>query len=130
MERRRFRMGNVVFLFAAVMLCVSILAALTVVTAAADRRTAPRYGEYVQQSSACQNAGQRWLAEADAYLRGLGPLPADTVHTPQQLSTALSVDGMTLTIRLAVHSESWEVTQWSCRSQWQPTEESWSLWQP
>ena len=128
MGGKRFRTGSVSVLFAVIMLCVAVLAALTVSTASGDRRTAHRYGEYVQRLTECQNEGQRWLAEADAYLRGAGELPDGTHQNESEISTEITSGNMTLTIRLAVEGETYEITAWSLESQWQPEEERWSLW--
>ena len=62
MEKKRFRVGSITVLFAVVILCVAIFGALTVATAISDRRTAQRYGEYVEALYRCENAGQQWLS--------------------------------------------------------------------
>ena len=64
MEKKRFRVGSITVLFAVVILCVAIFGALTVATAISDRRTAQRYGEYVEALYRCENAGQQWLSQA------------------------------------------------------------------
>ena len=128
MGGKRFRTGSVSVLFAVIMLCVAVLAALTVSTATGDRRTARRYGEYVQRLTECQNEGQRWLAEADACIRGAGELPAGTQQNGSELSTEITSGNMTLTIRLAAEGETYRITVWSLQSRWQPEEEHWSLW--
>ena len=72
MSRNRFRIGSIAVLFAVVVLCVAIFGVLTVSSAVSDRRAAERYGEHVEVLYACENAGQDWLSEADAYLKGRG----------------------------------------------------------
>ena len=69
MSRNRFRIGSIAVLFAVVVLCVAIFGVLTVSSAVSDRRAAERYGEHVEVLYACENAGQDWLSEADAYLK-------------------------------------------------------------
>ena len=78
MSRNRFRIGSIAVLFAVVVLCVAIFGVLTVSSAVSDRRAAERYGEHVEVLYACENAGQDWLSEADAYLKGAGDLPENT----------------------------------------------------
>ena len=70
MSRNQFRIGSIAVLFAVVVLCVAIFGVLTVSSAVSDRRAAERYGEHVEVLYACENAGQDWLSEADAYLKG------------------------------------------------------------
>ena len=62
MRKHRFSVGGIAVLLTVVLLCVSVLAAVTVVTALADEKTARRYGAQVQQLYGCENEGQRWLA--------------------------------------------------------------------
>ena len=127
MDNKQFRIGSVTVLFAVILLCVSIFAALTVAAAVADRRTALRYGDFVARETACENAGQEWLAAADAYRRGAGELPENTGETDGTLSTVIKGDGVTLTISL--DAASGELLSWQCSADWQPEEPEWNLWQ-
>lgn len=128
MERKRFRVGSVAALFAVVAICVAIFSTLTVVTATSDYRVARRYGDHVADIYSCQNAGQQWLAQADAYLRGQGQLPPDSWEEAGQLGTVLQQDNMELTICIAKTDSGYEILRWSCTTQWQPDTE-WELLQ-
>ena len=85
------------------MLCVAIFGVLTVSSAVSDRRAAERYGEHVEVLYACENAGQDWLSEADAYLKGAGDLPENTegiydnrfkyVNELRKMGAEIQVDG-------------------------------------
>lgn len=127
MDGKQFRTGSITVLFVVIMLCVAVLAALTVSTAVSDRRTAERYGDFVRRLNECRNEGELWLAEADAYLHG-GALPENTELSGSELQTELNCDNMTLTIRLGIENSSYEILEWNCRSRWQPEEEEWNLW--
>lgn len=127
MDGKQFRTGSITVLFVVIMLCVAVLAALTVSTAVSDRRTAERYGDFVHRLNECQNEGELWLAAADAYLHG-GALPENTELSGSELQTELNCDNMTLTIRLGIENSSYEILEWNCRSRWQPEEEQWNLW--
>lgn len=127
MDGKQFRTGSITVLFVVIMLCVAVLAALTVSTAVSDRRTAERYGDFVRRLNECRNEGELWLAEADAYLHG-GALPENTELSGSELQTELNCDNMTLTIRLWIENSSYEILEWNCRSRWQPEEEEWNLW--
>lgn len=127
MGGKRFRVGSIGVLFAVVVLCVAILGALTVFTARADRLAAQRYGEHVQRVCHCQMLGQKWLGEADQYLRSGGALPENTWQQDGSLGTEINWENIQLVIRLEVTPEGYEIRQWSCGARWQP-EESWQLW--
>lgn len=127
MDGKQFRTGSITVLFVVIMLCVAVLAALTVSTAVSDRRTAERYGDFVRRLNECENDGELWLAAADAYLHG-GALPENTELSGSELQTELNCDNMTLTIRLGIENSSYEILEWNCRSHWQPEEEEWNLW--
>ena len=104
MSRNRFRIGSIAVLFAVVVLCVAIFGVLTVSSAVSDRRAAERYGEHVEVLYACENAGQDWLSEADAYLKGAGDLPENTEETETTLKTEIMRGNMQLEICLNMSS--------------------------
>ena len=126
MGKKRFRIGSVAVLFAVVVLCVAIFGVLTVATAVADRRTAQQYGDHMAALYACENAGQQWLSQADAYLSGQGQLPPDTQEADGTLRTTITRENMSLEICLDVADGEYEIRTWSCRAAWEP-EASWSL---
>ncbi len=128
MRGKRLSIGSVAILFTVVMLCVSIFAALTVATAAADARTAKQYADYVQRLGRCESAGQQWLAEADSWLRGLGPLPEGAQQTETELSGQVEDGDMTLSIRLRLKDGGYEIVRWQLETQWKPRQEL-HLWQ-
>lgn len=120
MNRNRFRIGSIAVLFAVVVLCVAIFGVLTVSSAVSDRRAAERYGEHVEVLYACENAGQDWLSEADAYLKGAGDLPENTEETETTLKTEITRGNMQLEICLNKINGSYEIAKWRCTARWQP----------
>ena len=112
--------GSIAVLFAVVVLCVAIFGVLTVSSAVSDRRAAERYGEHVEVLYACENAGQDWLSEADAYLKGAGDLPENTEETETTLKTEIKRGNMQLEICLNKINGSYEIAKWRCTSRWQP----------
>ena len=127
MSRNRFRIGSIAVLFAVVVLCVAIFGVLTVSSAVSDRRAAERYGEHVEVLYACENAGQDWLSEADAYLKGalmhkvfekIGP--ENTEETETTLKTEIKRGNMQLEICLNKINGSYEIAKWRCTARWQP----------
>ena len=85
--------------------------------------------EYIRRLNRCQNEGQQWLAEADAYLSGKGDLPQNTEATDQELSTQLQSGEMQLTIRLTAQDGKYEIRQWSCSRQWEAETDDQGVWQ-
>lgn len=128
MEGKRFRVGSVAVLFAVVVLCVSIFCILTAVTAVADLRTAEQYGAHVTQMYTCQNRGEEWLAQADAYFAGMGDLPAQTEEQGNILSTVLTEGNVQLEIRAAKTRNGYVITRWECTTRWEPSQ-NWNLLQ-
>lgn len=127
MRGKRLNIGSIAILFTVVMLCVSIFAALTVATAAAEARTARQYADYVQRLNQCEAAGQQWLAEADGWTKGLGPLPEGAQQTETELWGQVERGDMTLTIRLRLQDGGYEIAQWQLNTQWQPQQQL-QLW--
>ncbi|MDO4566975.1 MAG: hypothetical protein Q4B42_06550 [Oscillospiraceae bacterium] len=118
--------GSILILFTVVMVCVSVLAVLCVSTARADLALAEKYGEYVAEISACENAAQRWLAEADARLAG------GEAAENGEISALISEGGTRLSIRLRPLGDGegrFEILEWARQSDWE-REESLNVWQP
>ena len=128
MENKRFRVGSIAVLFAVVVLCVAIFGTLTVVTAVSDARVAERYGQHVKQLYECENEGQRWLAQADAWLKMGSDLPENTRVEGEIMETEIISGSMRLEIRLEIHGQDYEILRWSCTGLWQP-DDSLNLWQ-
>lgn len=128
MNTRRLRFGSIAVLFTVAILCVAIFAALTVMTARADARVAEQYGRHIKTLYDCENMGQRWLAQADAYLQGAGPLPEGTEQDGKLLQTMLACDSMQLFIRLLGDDDGYEILQWSCTTRWEP-DQNLNLWE-
>lgn len=128
MNTRRLRFGSIAVLFTVAILCVAIFAALTVMTARADARVAEQYGKHIKTLYDCENMGQRWLAQADAYLQGAGPLPEGTEQDGKLLQTTLTCGSMQLFIRLLGDDTGYEILQWSCTTRWEPDNDL-NLWE-
>ena len=127
MRKHRFSVGGITVLLTVVLLCVSVLAAVTVVTALADEKTARRYGAQVQQLYGCENEGQRWLAGVREYLSGDGQLPEGTWQEGNTLGTEISQGRGKLEITLKITGQSCEILRWDYETRWQ-SEENWNLW--
>lgn len=128
MEGKRFRVGSITVLFAVVVLCVAIFCVLTAITALNDQRTAQQYATHIQQIQQCQNQGQRWLAQADACMRGTGILPENTGRENDTLSTEITDGTVLLKIVAQWDEKGYHIVQWDCTTQWQP-DQSWTLLQ-
>lgn len=120
MEGKRFRVGSVTVLFAVVVLCVAIFCILTALTALNDSRMADRYASHITQVYECQNEGQRWLAQADAFAHGEGQLPENTRQEGDRLETEIIRDSVCLKISVRWNEAGYEILQWDCAAQWQP----------
>lgn len=128
MNSRRLRLGSIAVLFTVAIVCVAVFAALTVMTARSDYRVAEQYGRHIEALYGCENLGQRWLAGADAYLKGMGPLPENTEAEGDVLQTTLSSGSMELRIRLRGTESGYEILQWSCTTRWEP-DQNLNLWE-
>lgn len=127
MEKKRFRVGSIAVLFAVVILCVAVFAALTVVTAAQDLNVSQRYGAMVQQLYECENLGHQWVARATAASREGSALPEGTWEENGALCTRLETEHIQLDIRLRVTQDEQSVEEWNCVTKWSP-QDSWELW--
>lgn len=126
MDGKRFRIGSVAVLLAVIVICTAILCVLAAVTAVSDARMAEAYGDHVARFYDCQSLGEQWLAQADAYMAGLGQLPEGTQAEGDTLSTRITGEGMQLDIFVRRQGDGLEILRWDCTSIWQP-EENWNL---
>lgn len=126
MDGKRFRIGSVAVLMAVIVICTAILCVLTAVTAVSDARTAEAFGDHVERFYDCQSLGERWLAQADAYAAGSGPLPEGTQEEGDTLSVRITGEGMQLDILVRRQGSGLEILRWDCTAIWQPSE-SWNL---
>lgn len=128
MEKKRFRVGSIAVLFAVVILCVAVFAALTVVTSAQDLRISQRYAQHVQDIFDCESLGYEWLAQVDRNVQDGKPLPQGSWQQGDIIGVTLETDSMRLDIQLKVTQDGHEIQHWSCESKWQP-QSGWELWQ-
>lgn len=127
MEKKRFRVGSIAVLFAVVILCVAVFAALTVVTSAQDLRISQRYAQHIQDFFDCESLGYEWLAQVDKAAQEGKPLPEGSWQEQDVIGVSLETSAMRLNIRLKMTENGHEIQQWSCSTKWQP-QNSWELW--
>lgn len=127
MGGKRFRTGSILVLFSVAVLCLAIFGALTVSTAKSGEKTAARFAEHVQSQTQCENLGQAWLAQAEAYRRGEAALPENTTREEDILETQITVGRVALTVRVALEEAQCRILTWNCVTNWQ-ADTSWDLW--
>ena len=127
MRKKRFQVGSVAVLFSVGALWVAVFALLAVVTAASDARVARQCGDHIQGLYGCENLGQQWLARVDGWMAGQEPLPEGTRISEDFAETEIQDGSRTLCIRLRFTQSGYEISRWSCTTQWQP-EDDWNLW--
>lgn len=129
MKRRRVRLGTVSVLFTVVVLCISVLAVLSVATVRADKAMAERYAQQVSERSELENAGQRWLEEVDRVLQTKGTalmqddLPNGSSLDGTKITTVCVGNTRTLTIELELNFAdsvpSYTIVSWINAAQWE-----------
>jgi hypothetical protein len=108
MGEKKVRLGSVTLLFCVAILCVGVLAALSVATVQGDRAVTQRYADRVTALYQQQSQGQQWLSQVDAALQAKGwsvteaDLPEDTTLTDGVIATLIQGDGLSLEIRLTL----------------------------
>lgn len=129
---RNVRLGTISVLFTVVVLCVSVLAVLSVTTVRADQAMAQRYAQQVSARSELENEGQRWLKAVQDAASEKGAaltqadLPEGTQLDGQVVQAALSTDERTLTVKLELDfdgaSTNVRVLSWVNSANWQEDE--------
>ena len=126
---KRLHLGSLTILFAVTLICVAVLSVLCVSTARADRAVTEHYTDHLSDLFDCERAGQEWLAQVDAALAESGEavatadLPEGCTLEGNELSAALTRNGVTLTIRLELFPRGggrYRILTWSKETQWAP----------
>lgn len=130
--RRNVRLGTIAVLFTVVVLCVSVLAVLSVATVRADRAMSQRYAQQVTARSELENEGQRWLRQvldaAGAHGAALteADLPDGTVLDGQTVRTTLTTGGRTLTAEVELDFDGalpdYRILSWVNAADWEEDE--------
>ena len=118
-SHRPVRSGALTLLFTVVLLCLAVLAVLSLATAQADAALAQKRLDRLAQAAA-ERAGQEWLAALDA--ADPGTLPADTVSTGDGgVQAELTLEsGDTLRRAAEPAGEGWRITRWQLTAPWEP----------
>ena len=119
-RHRPVRSGALTLLFTVVLLCLAVLAVLSLATARADGALARKSLDRLTQEAAAEHAGQEWLAALDAAAPGV--LPEHTTATGAGgIQAGLPLEnGDTLTITAAPDGAGWRITSWQLSSPWEP----------
>lgn len=129
MKRRQVRFGTISVLFTVVVLCISVLAVLSVATVRADKAMAERYAQQVSERAKLENEGQRWLEKIDRAVQTKGTaltqgdLPSGTSMDGTKITTVCTTDSRTLTIELELNFAesipSYTIVTWINVAQWE-----------
>ncbi len=129
MKRRQVRFGTISVLFTVVVLCISVLAVLSVATVRADKAMAERYAQQVSERAKLENEGQRWLEKIDRAVQTKGTaltqgdLPNGTSMDGTKITTVCTTDSRTLTIELELNFAesipSYTIVTWINVAQWE-----------
>lgn len=131
---RPVRTGAMTLLITTVLICMSVLAVLSLVTARADMALADKALSGLQGQAQIENAGQEYLAQLDAALKENRELPAQA--TKQQdgtIQAVLTVNDSTLEIVVQPKAAQLEdpaayrIVRWHVSTGWQP-DQSLELW--
>lgn len=123
-QHRPVRAGALTLLLTTVLLCMAVLAVLSVETARADLALAEKSLQTLQKNAQAEQVGQTWLAELDAACRSGQALPKEAVvQEDGTVQADLSLpDGDTLHLVLRVQGASYAVLRWQTVSRWDPAQ--------
>lgn len=116
------RAGTLTLLITTVLLCMAVLAALSLSTARADLAMADKSLQNLQEIAEAERAGQAWLAQADAAFKAGEALDPEAVR---QQDGTFTVDlelesGNTLHLVLRQEEDGCSLVRWQVQSEWDP----------
>lgn len=123
-QHRPVRAGALTLLITTVLLCMAVLAVLSLSTARADEALADKNLQTLQLNAEAERVGQEWLAQLDAACRTSADLPEQAVRQEDGTVTAqLALSGTnTLRLVLRVEDGSYTILRWQVLSEWDPTQ--------
>ncbi len=130
MRNRGPRLGSILLLFTVAMLCVAVLAVLSLETARADLTVAKRGAQTVQQVYKMEQMGQEWLAQACGALSGAEQADsASEIWHNGKASAQLETENRVLHIELAVQTDGTvRIERWENLPRWQQDTAIGNLW--
>ena len=127
------KLGPVALLLTVITICLTVMAILTLTTAAADQAMANRFADSAQIRFSLEAEGQQFLQQADEQLSGGGELQElpDVSTAGNSVEKVFEQEGYQLTIRLRPEGDSdYTVTRWSLEKKWKEKETIDGLWMP
>lgn len=131
---RPVRTGALTLLITAVLICLAVLAVLTLTTARADLSMAEKSLEGLQEQAKLEQAGQEALAALDAALKQDAALPQGAeLAADGTVAQTLTTEEGTLQLVLepkepdGEDAAAYRITAWRISSQWTP-DQSLDLW--
>lgn len=133
MKQVPIKLGPVALLLTVITICLTVMAILTLTTAAADQAMANRFADSAQIRFSLEAEGQQFLQQADEQLSGGGELQElpDVSTAGNSVEKVFEQEGYQLTIRLRPEGDSdYIVTRWSLEKKWKEKETIDGLWMP
>lgn len=133
MKQVPIKLGPVALLLTVITICLTVMAILTLTTAAADQAMANRFADSAQIRFSLEAEGQQFLQQADEQLSGGGELQElpDVSTAGNSVEKVFEQEGYQLTIRLRPEGDSdYTVTRWSLEKKWKEKETIDGLWMP
>ena len=133
MKQVPIKLGPVALLLTVITICLTVMAILTLTTAAADQAMANRFADSAQIRFSLEAEGQQFLQQADEQLSGGGELQdlPDVSAAGNSVEKVFEQEGYQLTIRLRPEGDSdYTVTRWSLEKKWKEKETIDGLWMP
>ena len=108
MKQVPIKLGPVALLLTVITICLTVMAILTLTTAAADQAMANRFADSAQIRFSLEAEGQQFLQQADEQLSGGGELQElpDVSTAGNSVEKVFEQEGYQLTIRLRPEGDS------------------------
>lgn len=127
MDTKKVRLGSVSILLTVILLCVAVLAVLSITSARAEQVMTNRYAEWTNQYYELQSEGQIYLSKADTLIRENGfesavdLLKAEGAELDKEgrIVQEIASDQMNLKIVLEKTPEGYKVAQLRTEAVWE-----------
>lgn len=110
MDTKKVRLGSISILMSVILLCVTVLAVLSLTSARADDVMAQRFADQTSAYYDLQNEGQRYLAKADEEIKksgfdgAIGALSADGAYLDLDGNIVREIENETMKLTIILSS--------------------------
>lgn len=124
----KIRLGPIAVFLTIIAAVLASLAMLTVATSRADASLSERFAAVTQVRYELEAEGNRFLMEADEYIKGTGAFPEGAWEAGDMIGYTKEKSGYTLDVEIIPENGTYTVKTWKISRMWEEDDPFEDLW--